>query len=153
MWPRIFLVSTPRMQQILSEEPPWGSPLSAVEANLSMVERDYLSHLFFVKQRLLNLTQYESTYWRALPLIVLHRLAQHPARVANAAQADVCVVAGLSSHGRPRRVDCSELDLPRTCPDKLLVYVEDAPDPDCASIQARHVNRTFHGTFTTQTCA
>ena len=111
---RFFVVPTAHTEAwIATRTPDWGEHL---DVNMT-------------GDLLVGLLRPQNTYWRELPDVLMHRLATHPRRSQRLGEGHFCVVGGRSLH--MQKPHCDE-DWYSMCPGKLLVLVEQVPDPDYA---------------------
>ena len=108
-----LLVEDPHTAELASSPPRWGRPLEQVSAAGG----------------------FQMTGWQQLAHVLVHRLATHPARLANASAASCCVVASPSGSptecaARGSRVAARLRALGRRiCPGRPIVVI-DGPDAD-----------------------
>ena len=110
--PRLFIVPTPRVTEILASPPEWGVDWKCDgHCNCST----------------LDCSAFQGTYFRPLQQVLLHRLAAHPSRTTDIERADACVVVGGAMRHPRAPKGCVDYNV--TCPGKLLLYLEVRPAP------------------------
>ena len=125
-WPgrirsQFFLAPTNSTLLLAADAPPWGESWVGTSRGWSGGQLELRPPQ--------NLADFQQTNWRALPHVLVHALARHPARTHDVSDAGFCIVAALGPPVIDPRFSQPACDTPwaRVCPPSIpLVVVENA---------------------------